>query len=650
MFKPTFEQGTQVELDGQKYSIEKFDTVDDLVTLTQTHGSRSRLYSSNELIQAWRDRRCKFLSSDVAAQPGTRFRAMTSDLLLLYKLNPVLRPLYQVMLEVNVGQSLNKLQRAKEICFSRFPSFKDSVESDEFDFPCDRTLLRHSLKLGTFEKHELPCATPRRSSFSEECERFYVENITRIYCTKLKRTPRFTWREINRLAVSNGYSQVSESYVRKVISRLFPIDVMISREGALKARRYFKAYKNYVIPDFPLQKVEFDAVHILTKVEYQGERFQKVIIFAALDVCTRCVVGLSFLLCRTRKDTESSPSAIECLRSIVDHPDDIGHRKTGWFGRGLPHEIVIDAGSAMNNKDIRHFCESIGVTLSVTPSEDPTAKPFIERFFNTLRSRLGYILPGYVNKRKVRGQDACEIHNDRPISFSDFRTQILSLIFEDYQCAQHNGLEGSTPNEEWLRLKSFVQSSPYENGELELFAGSTHEGVIQLRQGIEINRLFYSSRELVLLREHMIARFPRKSPKVSFRFNALDVSKIIVEVPSELVEQLERNILVVPSSRDLEIGTALADVRGIPKGSSVQVPTIPSEPMTSVDNSIKRIMNALENRPFNHESIPTQPATPVQARKLIDDFVESKKALYEKLDNGPNDESADVEPFDGDKP
>ena len=225
----------------------------------------------------------------------------------------------------------------------------------------------------------------------------------------------------------------------------------------------------------------------------------------------------------------------------------------------------------------------------------------------------------------------------------------MSLIFDDYQVTEHSGLEGRTPNDEWLRLQSSVQNNSFQDGELELYTGSTHKGTIQSRQGIQINGLFYSSKELLTLRAYMIANYPRKNPTVSFRFNALDVSKIIVEVPSALTGQVGSSVLVVASSRDLEIGTALADVIKLSQFTAVQVPTTdPAGLAISAKNSLERIINTLENQPFKHPGTSTQSTTPAQAINKINETIKGMKALEESLSKNQGDEGPNVEPFEGD--
>lgn len=116
----------------------------------------------------------------------------------------------------------------------------------------------------------------------------------------------------------------------------------------------------------------------------------------------------------------------------------------GHLYGGIPGEIKIDQGEEFKSKHVNTICWSFGIKLTVTYI--PEHKPYVERFFRTLSTRLWATLQGYtgssVEERNPKAEEeAC-------LNIADIEAKFWEFIHEKYHKEIHSEL-GVTPLQFW---------------------------------------------------------------------------------------------------------------------------------------------------------------------------------------------------------
>lgn len=118
---------------------------------------------------------------------------------------------------------------------------------------------------------------------------------------------------------------------------------------------------------------------------------------------------------------------------------------------------VDNAASHLSEDTFEPICRFIGCRLEAGPVGQPTARPFIERFFGTLNERLTRKLPGATGRqpkdpvgKRGRSQDTSLL-----ITMTELES-LLELSIANYHGTPHDGLNGRTPLE---ALQQAVSSS-----------------------------------------------------------------------------------------------------------------------------------------------------------------------------------------------
>lgn len=162
---------------------------------------------------------------------------------------------------------------------------------------------------------------PRRSSGGRgraqlpvEVEEVMREILRSRYLTRQRRTVASVHREIKRVCLGRGLPVPSRGTLARRISKLDPVAVVSKREGADAARALRSAGGEPPPVEQLLEQVQID--HTVVDVMVVDERYRLPIgrpyVTAAIDVCSRCVVGLVVTL--------EPPSALSvglCLTHMV---------------------------------------------------------------------------------------------------------------------------------------------------------------------------------------------------------------------------------------------------------------------------------------------------------------------------------------------
>lgn len=321
---------------------------------------------------------------------------------------------------------------------------------------------------------------------------------------------------------------ISESRFYELLNELNQLDVTYARYGKDEARKFARCSEGMYVLDFPLQRVEIDAVHIKIGLldDETGEFLGTAIVYLAIDVFTRCIVGYS--VSYGQKPSEISDAVIELIKHCVTPKTKSAFAKNNWPLTGIPFAFVGDAGKAFKCRVVTNLMAQLKCTHVTTETKSPWRKPFCESLNRNIRGSWASNLPGYTRNNDEDKTDKT-IEEIATLTLGEFVSTLEIYILDHYHQNPHKGLFLDTP--ENICEEALKECSPRivaNLSKLEVFSGVEYKGVIQGCQGIQRNTLYYSSRQLNDLRLEITSHGDKKNPKAPFLHDKNDVSKISV--------------------------------------------------------------------------------------------------------------------------
>lgn len=228
----------------------------------------------------------------------------------------------------------------------------------------------------------------------------------------------------------------------------------------------------------PYQVVEFDGhrLDIRLKVvvrdplgfahEFEMERVWLLVI---IDVCTRAVLGYHIALAReySRYDVvKTIEIALEPHRPRMFTIPGLAYGPQDGFPSGRLPELAYvtwewmkldNAKANLANETLTALCEFVGCLADAGPKYSPDERPYIERFFGTIASRLSSRLPGYTGShpRDLRRALADPKGDLRLYVSLDELAELVEYAISSYNGTPHRGLNNATPLE---AMEYFVRS------------------------------------------------------------------------------------------------------------------------------------------------------------------------------------------------
>lgn len=220
----------------------------------------------------------------------------------------------------------------------------------------------------------------------------------------------------------------------------------------------------------PYQVVEFDGhrLDIRLKVvvrdplgfEHEFE-MERVWLLVIIDVCTRVVLGYHLVLAReySRYDViKTIEKALEPHRTLTFTIDGLDYGPhDGFASQRLPELTYVtwewmkldNAKANLANETMIALCEFVGCATDAGPMYSPDERPYIERFFGTIASRLSSRLPGYTGShpRDLRRALADPKGNLRLYVSLDELEELVEYAIAGYNGTPHGGLNNATPLE-----------------------------------------------------------------------------------------------------------------------------------------------------------------------------------------------------------
>ena len=166
------------------------------------------------------------------------------------------------------------------------------------------------------------------------------------------------------------------------------------------------------------------------------------------------------------------------------------------FG-GVPDEIWVDNGKDLIAHHVQQLAQGLGITLFPGPPHEPQIRGIVERFHETLDTRLWATLPGYVGRNVVERNPTAKAE----LSLADLEQRFRAFIDQYHQ--EIHSATGQTPLAFW---QEHAAALPVDERLLDmLLKEPAHRHV--LKEGIKYAGERYWHAELaVLVGEEVLVR------------------------------------------------------------------------------------------------------------------------------------------------
>lgn len=278
-----------------------------------------------------------------------------------------------------------------------------------------------------------------------EVEGIVGEVLRSRYLTRQRRSVASVCREIARQCRARGLRVPSRGTVLRRIRQLDPVRAVTAREGRDAARPLRSAGGIPPDVDDVLERVQVDhtPVDVIVVEEQHRLPVGRPYLTAAIDVCSRCIVGLVVTL-----EAPSATSVGLCLAHMVTGKqawlERIGAEAT-WPMSGKPRELYLDNAAEFKSEALRRGCEQHGITLRYRPPGQPHFGGIVERVIGTMMQMI-HELPGTTfSSTGQRG--AYDSDGNAVLTIAELQ-RWLALAVACYHGTVHDTL-GRTPAAMW---------------------------------------------------------------------------------------------------------------------------------------------------------------------------------------------------------
>lgn len=228
----------------------------------------------------------------------------------------------------------------------------------------------------------------------EAVERIIRELLQKRFLTKQKRSVAAFHREVARACKERNLRVPARNTLVRRIANLDPLMTIRRREGKNAARDLQGAGGVPPPVTKPLAQVQIDhsVVDLIVVDERDRQPIGRPYITAAIDVATRCVLGMVVTL--------EPPSAVSvglCLahtacdkQSALEALD----VEMNWPMSGKPEQLYLDNAAEFKSEALRRGCEQHGIRLDYRPPDKPHYGGTVERLIGTAMQMIHDELPG----------------------------------------------------------------------------------------------------------------------------------------------------------------------------------------------------------------------------------------------------------------
>jgi len=382
----------------------------------------------------------------------------------------------------------------------------------------------------------------RSSSFSQKVQDYTLSKIDDYYLQLGKPTVQYAYdcfTEDFKKDFDASVKRPCRETFRKWIKQLDPIETIRCREGRRAAKAADRNATRKVRVDRILERVEADAANLaIGLLDSEGHYIGAVTVFAVLDCFSRSVLGLFIKVGRG----EDSASVIESYKHAIcpklpeDLPEEV---ESDWPMYGVFEKVTVDGGPGYVAERSMAFVINAGSQSEIVETYAGWRKPFVERFFQTLRNSFAKGMRGYCGKHTDNGNLDATIQEKAVMTLPEFRSALFEWVADEYHHMPHKGLNGETPYNVWQeQARTFPPFVPADMEEMKLIKGDVKFCTISGGQGIQHNGRRYNDTPKRLKSIGDRLRALGKEPVVRVEYTHSNVQSVNVVDPftDEIIE------------------------------------------------------------------------------------------------------------------
>ena len=279
-----------------------------------------------------------------------------------------------------------------------------------------------------------------------EVERLVAAAISKLYMSKQRIKLSALMTLIQAECRKAGLRAPSRNTVQTRIDRRRPDELSRRRHGRNAARRFQAVEGQFPATAQPFDAVQIDhtRVDLIVVAPYTRQPIGRPWITVAIDVHTRCIVGLCLTL--------EAPSAVSvglCLAHAATDKKPWLERmgvEAEWPTVGKPKVIHVDNGADFHSEALRRGCEAHGIRIVYRPVGAPHYGGIVERVIGTLMTMV-HRLPGTTFSGIVE-KGSYESDTKAALTLAELEKWFALAIAGTYHQALHSGI-GEPPIARW---------------------------------------------------------------------------------------------------------------------------------------------------------------------------------------------------------
>ncbi|PSW22757.1 hypothetical protein C9I94_18405 [Photobacterium swingsii] len=342
-----------------------------------------------------------------------------------------------------------------------------------------------------------------------------------------------TWKAKGFKAKGKGSYPADSTFYNIKDKILFDVDIVLGHFGKSASNKTKRAALRKYITHHILERVEIDSMYISAGLLDEELRYLgPVMLTAAIDTHSRVILGVSIEVGRKGESTEH---VVDCIRNaVLPKKGNLAipeQYQDEWPMYGQPSQIIADAGAGYTSKSFTLLLALMSISRDTTRVRHPWKKPFIERFFGTLRKSFLEQMDGYISSSRYANdlEPDSTLEKCASLTVSQFKDELYHFILKDYHHKPHRGLNGDTPFNVWEKGAYFTDvSPPLEAYKIRMAYPRVKVATLDPTKGVRNMHFFYHSKELQQLHRELKKPSQKKNPQINIYVSHSDMSHVVV--------------------------------------------------------------------------------------------------------------------------
>jgi putative transposase len=364
--------------------------------------------------------------------------------------------------------------------------------------------------------------TPGYTKLSPVLERLVEEAIQGLFLTRQRIRLSDLVLEIRRRCHERGIRSPSRKAITARVRARPKLEIVSRREGSRTAREQFGAAVGSLTVDRPLGLVQIDhtLVDVIVVDSITRAPIQRPWLTLAIDVCTRCVVGLHLSL-----EPPSATSVALCIsHAVLSKASWLAERNVAqpWPVQGIFQRLHLDNAKEFRSEALRRGCEQYGIEISYRPVRTPHYGGHIERLIGTMMGKV-HLLPG-TTYSNVTERGELDPEKSAAMTLDEVERWLGEAITGVYHQVVHGSL-GLPPLTAWTHAYTDAPQAPgVADPKRFLIDFLPLERRLIRREGVSLHSIHYWSDVLT----HWIG----EKARAIVRYDPRDLSRIYLRAPN----------------------------------------------------------------------------------------------------------------------